>query len=110
MTLLTDLFEMIKQRISDEKHTSKYINYHVTNRPSQPEHQISAQIFAEVEETNTRFLAHFALYRMRMKMTIANFYRSRDYAELENNKEISKEESKDGAVSKLTCWFCSASL
>jgi hypothetical protein len=74
MTPLIDLFETIEQRISDEKHTSEYINYHVINRPSQPEHQISAQIFAEVKEINTCFLAHFALYRMRMEMTVANFY------------------------------------
>ena len=102
MTPLVDLFKTIEQKILDEKHTSEYINYHGITGYTQPEHQITVQIFAEVKKTNARFLANFALCRMRMEMITANLYRSQDYDERVDKEDI-KGFSKDNAVSYFIC-------
>lgn len=45
------------------------------------EYQVTAKIFAEIENVNNHFLANFALYQMRTEMSLASFYRHRNHNE-----------------------------
>jgi hypothetical protein len=81
MTPLKDLFEAIERRISDEQHTSEFITLQDEIKPQRMEYQVTAKIFSEIEGVNRRFLAKFALYRMRTEMSLASFYRHRNHDE-----------------------------
>jgi len=96
MTPLKRLFEIIEQKISDEKRTSEYINLQAQTSLARVEHQFAAKVFSRIEKVNSKYLAKFALFRMRTEMTLATFYRHRVHINSESMDE--EMEMKDIAV------------
>jgi hypothetical protein len=99
MTPLKDLFNVIEQRISNERSTAEYFHYKEAMKADRAQSGFAADVFADVDEVNRRFLAHFALYQMRAEMAQSLFYSSRNHARPSDGVEDQpKETSKDGAV------------
>jgi hypothetical protein len=99
MTPLKDLFGAIEQKISDERSTAEYFNYKEAMRPVKAQSDFAANVFAEVDEINRRFLGQFALFQMRREIAQSLFYRSQEHKLPRDGVEIDANGNlNDGAV------------
>ena len=92
-TPLTDLFAIIESRISDEEHVAAYINYKTDTKTQ--ETITTHRFFSGVDRMNTRFLASFALFRMRKEMNESSFYKASSHIDEEMNNSEKYMDNKD---------------
>ena len=74
----------------------EYINFQAQASLARVELQFATKVFSHIEKVNSKYLAKFALFRMRTEMTLATFYRHRFHI---NSESMDEEiEMKDTAV------------
>ena len=99
-TPLKDLFNVIEQRISDERSTAEYFHHKEAIKASCTQSDFAAGVFADIDEVNRRFLAYFGLFQMRREIAQSLFYCSCDHVKQSDNMENQPQEpSNSGAVS-----------